>query len=113
MRRIRNIKTNGVLAALLVGAFLAGPLYADTSKASSWIGRVVVTADGELLGRIEDLALDVDEKQVLELSFQSTDSDGVDLGSSSSNASGGFASTALTLNFWYDFPTLGRIRKTG
>jgi len=53
-----------VLAAVLASALLTGMAYAETSKASNWIGRVVVTVDGELLGRIEDLALDVEQQSV-------------------------------------------------
>ena len=41
-----------------------GSATAETGKASSWVGRVVVTQDGELLGRIEDLAVDLDNKRV-------------------------------------------------
>jgi sporulation protein YlmC with PRC-barrel domain len=49
---------------VLAGSLITGMVQAETSKASNWIGRVVVTVDGELLGRIEDLALDVEEKSV-------------------------------------------------
>lgn len=41
-----------------------GSVTAETAKASSWVGRVVVTQDGELLGRIEDLAVDLDNKRI-------------------------------------------------
>ncbi len=40
------------------------PAWADVSKASDWVGRTVVTTDGEPLGRIEDLALDVEARQI-------------------------------------------------
>ncbi len=53
-----------LLAGLLTGALLTHPAMADTSKASSWVGRVVVTQDGELLGRIEDLAVDLANKRI-------------------------------------------------
>lgn len=50
---------------LFLFAASAGPLaYADTSKASSWKGRIVVTDDGELLGRVEDLAVNVEAKSI-------------------------------------------------
>jgi len=53
-----------MLAVCLAGALLAFSVHAETSKASSWVGRVVVTPNGELLGRIEDLALDLEAKKV-------------------------------------------------
>jgi len=64
------------LQAVIVTAVLAGTLLPDvlvssawaaasgTVKASSWVGRVVVTANGELLGRVEDLAVDVEQQRV-------------------------------------------------
>jgi len=64
VRRNLSVSRIQVLVAILSGVLAAGAVSADTTKASSWIGRVVVTADGELLGRIEDLAVDVDEKRV-------------------------------------------------
>jgi sporulation protein YlmC with PRC-barrel domain len=53
-----------LLAACIAGALLTFPAQAETTKASSWVGRVVVTPNGELLGRIEDLALDLEARQV-------------------------------------------------
>ncbi len=43
--------------ALLVGGVTA-PANAEVTKASEWVGRVVVTTGGELLGRIEDMAIE-------------------------------------------------------
>lgn len=52
-------------AAVVALAALAGPAaLADVSKASDWVGRTVVTADGDPLGRIEDLALDIESGQL-------------------------------------------------
>ncbi len=53
-----------LLAACVASAFLTFASFAETTKASSWKGRVVVTPNGELLGRIEDLAVDVEAQQV-------------------------------------------------
>ncbi|MEM1229627.1 MAG: PRC-barrel domain-containing protein [Pseudomonadota bacterium] len=49
--------------ALWLSAMLS-PTWADVSKASDWVGRTVVTTDGEPLGRIEDLALDVETGRI-------------------------------------------------
>jgi len=38
------------------------------------------------------------------------DSDGVKLGSTKRDSSGGLASTSLLVNLWYDFPTMGNFR---
>ena len=55
----------GVLASFFVASLLASTLaFAESSKASSWVGRVVVTTDGDMLGRIEDFAIDVEAKSV-------------------------------------------------
>jgi sporulation protein YlmC with PRC-barrel domain len=60
-----------IITVVLAGSLLPGVLMssvwaaaAGTVKASSWVGRVVVTANGELLGRVEDLAVDVEQQQV-------------------------------------------------
>lgn len=53
-----------VVVCACVSIGLALPVVAETSKASDWVGRVVVTPEGELLGRIEDLAVDVEAKRV-------------------------------------------------
>ncbi|MEM6709902.1 MAG: PRC-barrel domain-containing protein [Pseudomonadota bacterium] len=37
---------------------------ADVSKASDWLGRAVVTAAGEPLGRIEDFAIDIEQSRI-------------------------------------------------
>jgi sporulation protein YlmC with PRC-barrel domain len=52
------------MAAAVVAALAAVPAIADVSKASDWVGRTVVTAEGDPLGRIEDLALDVESGQL-------------------------------------------------
>ncbi len=53
---IRQIFTVLLLSS---AALLWSPqTHAEVSKASDWVGRVVVTPGGELLGRIEDLALE-------------------------------------------------------
>lgn len=55
----------GVLAVLLVVALgLPAQSWADVSKASDWVGRAVITDDGQPLGRIEDIALDVEAGQI-------------------------------------------------
>ena len=55
----------GVLACVFVASMLASPwTLAAASKASSWVGRVVVTTEGDMLGRIEDFAIDVENKSV-------------------------------------------------
>lgn len=51
------------LVGLLMWALL-GNAYGDVVKASEWIDRVVVTHDGELLGRVEDFAIDSSEVSV-------------------------------------------------
>ncbi|XOV84667.1 MAG: PRC-barrel domain-containing protein [bacterium] len=68
---IRLSKQAVVIAALSLSVFLpdmmvpsAWAAASQSVKASSWIGRVVVTANGELLGRVEDLAVDVEQQQV-------------------------------------------------
>ncbi len=75
-----------IYPVVLCGALLMGPLLMGQSaygadagdssssaaastapsikKATDWIGRVVITPDGELLGRIEDLAVDMEAKQL-------------------------------------------------
>ena len=53
-----------MLAVVLATLLLGSVALAETVKASSWVGRVVVTEDGELLGRVEDLAVDVAEQKV-------------------------------------------------
>ncbi len=48
----------------LIALFLAPLVVAEAVPASSWVGRVVITPDGELLGRIEDLAVDLETSRV-------------------------------------------------
>lgn len=52
------------MAAAAVAGLAAAPAVADISKASDWVGRTVVTAEGDPLGRIEDLALDIEGGQI-------------------------------------------------
>jgi sporulation protein YlmC with PRC-barrel domain len=58
----RLVRLVVVCAGISIG--MAAPVAAQTSKASGWVGRVIVTAEGELLGRVEDLAVDVEAKRV-------------------------------------------------
>lgn len=58
------LSRNWLPAILVAGALSALPATAETVKASAWVGRVVVTTDGELLGRIEDFALDIEQQQI-------------------------------------------------
>lgn len=53
-----------IVAVVLATLLLGSAAVAETAKASSWVGRVVVTEDGELLGRVEDLAVDVAQQKV-------------------------------------------------
>lgn len=48
----------------MAASIASQPALAETAKASDWVGRVVVTTDGELLGRVEDFSLDVEQKRV-------------------------------------------------
>lgn len=61
----RKLILGPILCAFLC-AIVATPVssFAEASKASAWVGRVVVTTEGELLGRIEDFAIDVENKSV-------------------------------------------------
>jgi len=52
-----------VLAFLLL--WLAASARADVAKASAWFDLVVVTQDGELLGRVEDFAIERDDLSLL------------------------------------------------
>lgn len=51
-----------LLFALLLG--MPAKVLADVSKASDWVGRAVITDDGQPLGRIEDIALDVEAGEI-------------------------------------------------
>jgi sporulation protein YlmC with PRC-barrel domain len=51
------------VVVLLLGLCI-GQASADVGKASDWIDRVVVTSDGELLGRVEDFAIDTTDLSV-------------------------------------------------
>ncbi|MEM9623557.1 MAG: PRC-barrel domain-containing protein [Pseudomonadota bacterium] len=48
----------GLLSAVLT------PVAGATEKATDWIGRVVITPDGELLGRVEDIAVNLSAGEV-------------------------------------------------
>ena len=50
------------LSAVLCGWAASGS--ADVSKASDWVGRAVITAEGQPLGRVEDLAIDIEAAQI-------------------------------------------------
>lgn len=53
------------LLALFAASVLMTPFtHADSAKASSLVGQVVVTNQGELLGRVEDIAVNVEQKRV-------------------------------------------------
>ncbi|MGI9325990.1 MAG: PRC-barrel domain-containing protein [Pseudomonadales bacterium] len=59
---IRNFLQNtGVALLALIYAEVSS---ADVSKASDWVGRTVVTSEGEPLGRIEDLAIDIEDAKI-------------------------------------------------
>jgi sporulation protein YlmC with PRC-barrel domain len=53
-----------LLGFFIITCLVSQPVLAQTAKASDWVGRVVVTTDGELLGRVEDFSLDVEQKRV-------------------------------------------------
>lgn len=53
-----------MIAVLIVGLSSASSGFAQTAKASDWVGRVVITTDGELLGRIEDFSLNIEEQRI-------------------------------------------------
>ncbi|MEM7001981.1 MAG: PRC-barrel domain-containing protein [Pseudomonadota bacterium] len=54
-----------LLALILVASVISNsPTQAEVTRASHWIDRVVLTNEGELLGRVEDLALDQDSLTV-------------------------------------------------
>ena len=59
-RRGQALVTLVVLSSMMTG----GPAVADISKASDWLGRSVVTVDGEPLGRIEDFAIDIEQARI-------------------------------------------------
>lgn len=50
--------------AMTLALVLATEGHATLSKASDWVGRSVVTQDGQPLGRIEDFAIDIEQKSV-------------------------------------------------
>ena len=65
----KTSKEISVSRTLILGALFCAMLaptssFAESTKASAWVGRVVVTTEGELLGRIEDFAIDVENKSV-------------------------------------------------
>ncbi|MEM1432974.1 MAG: PRC-barrel domain-containing protein [Pseudomonadota bacterium] len=64
MRQLFRSVGSGALAALL---WFAAGVQADVSKASDWLGQSVVTQDGEPLGRIEDMAVDIESARVVYL----------------------------------------------
>jgi sporulation protein YlmC with PRC-barrel domain len=53
-----------VLAAFTAAALVSPLSHANSNKASSLVGQVVVTPQGELLGRVEDIAVNVEQKRV-------------------------------------------------
>ena len=53
-----------LLAAFAAAALFSSLSYANSNKASSLVGQVVVTPQGELLGRVEDIAVNVEQKRV-------------------------------------------------
>ena len=58
MKKFRSVRRRlYATCALVIAGLSALPLSADVSRASDWIGRVVLTEGGELLGRVEDFAL--------------------------------------------------------
>ena len=52
-----SIRLTSTIWAILVASALSMPVSADVTRASDWVGRVVLTEGGELLGRVEDFAL--------------------------------------------------------
>lgn len=64
MQLVNNCRTTAATALLTLGALLLAPAQADISKASDWVGQSVVTADGKPLGRVEDLAIDLEEAKI-------------------------------------------------
>ncbi len=59
---IKHLWQNSAFGLLL--SICAGVTSADVSKASDWVGRAVVTDEGEPLGRIEDLAIDIEDAKI-------------------------------------------------
>ncbi len=53
-----------LLAMCIAGLLMTPLLHANSSKASSLVGQVVVTQQGELLGRVEDIAVNVEQGRV-------------------------------------------------
>ncbi|MFK7915650.1 MAG: PRC-barrel domain-containing protein [Pseudomonadales bacterium] len=62
----RALRAARRLPAVLLALALIAPAMsqADVSKASDWVGRSVITDDGQPLGRIEDIALDVEAGEI-------------------------------------------------
>lgn len=61
--QLRRLMPRFVLLAALASAVLTalpGAAIGDVSKASDWVGRSVVTDAGQPLGRIEDIAIDIE-----------------------------------------------------
>lgn len=59
-----NTRYYTIAILLLTGSLFGLSVQADSTKASSWEGRIVVTQEGELLGRVEDLAVNIGEKTI-------------------------------------------------
>ena len=53
-----------MLAVITASAMCSSFVHAESDKASSLVGQVVLTQQGELLGRVEDIAVNVEQKRV-------------------------------------------------
>jgi len=53
-----------LLVGVAASVWITPVSHADSAKASSLVGQVVVTTQGELLGRVEDIAVNVEQKRV-------------------------------------------------
>lgn len=53
-----------MLAVITASAMFSSFIHAESDKASSLVGQVVLTQQGELLGRVEDIAVNVEQKRV-------------------------------------------------
>ena len=53
-----------VLGFAISGFVISSLATAEVTRASDWLDRIVITSEGELLGRVEDLALNVDSNSL-------------------------------------------------
>lgn len=97
------------------GGYLGGVVSADAEGESANVIDPPVSLDLRpssdfTLGAVIGATIQKNVRAEVELSYQSTDSDGVKFGSTKQDASGGLSSVSLLVNLWYDFPTMGNFR---